>query len=510
MAYSAFACLLRSGAVAAATILPVTLAAGIVCAQEIKIVLEIEPDQLDPCQFSRSQVGKVIKQNLVETLTETDPDSGSVKPKLATEWTQVSDNVWRFKLRPNVKFQDGTDFNADAVVFSLNRTLSDKLSCNSKLKYFSGFKIDAKAIDDHTVEFTTDRPVPLLPSLLSTVAATSTKTPAEEITRNPIGTGPYKLAKWTPGQEIVLERVDNYWGDLPAFTRATYVWRPESSVRAAMVASGEADIAANIGLQDATNPKTDFSYLNSETSRLRIDTQIPPLNDIRIRKALNYATDREALHGSIFSDKTLPAAQFVVPGINGFNPDLKPWHYDLEKAQALVQEAKKDGVPVDKEIVIISRANQFPNNTEADAALMAMYKAIGLNVTMRIVESPEWFDILNKPFADGRPPVLLEEQHDNDKGDAFFTVRTKYHSKGNHSTLDDPTLDQMIDEADAATGDKRRELYQQIFKRVLETDVADVYLFHMVGFTRVSPRLSYKPSISTTSEINLSKIKLNK
>ena len=474
--------------------------------KDVTIVLETQPDQLDPCQASKSQVGKVIKQNVVETLTQINPSDGSIKPRLATEWQQVDDLTWRFKLRENVTFHDGTPFNAKAVKYSLERTLDESIDCEIRIKYFGGLTVTATALSDHEIEIKTNKPVPILPTLMGTVVAMSTATPKGKITRNPIGTGPYKLAEWSPGARIVLERVDNYWGGQPGVTKATYIWRSESDVRAAMVASGEADIAPNIAVQDANHPSMDFSFLNSETSRLRIDAQIPPLNDVRVRLALNYATDRDALKGSIFSDKVIPSAQHVVPGINGHNPDLKPYPYDPEKAMALIEKARAEGVPVGKEIVIIGRYNLYPNSEESLQALQAMYKAVGLNVSLRMTEAAEWFDLLFKPYAEDRPPNLFQEQHDNNNGDAVFTIFVKYHSDGGQSTFSDPVVDDLIDRGGKATGEERTKLYQEAFKRVHEVIVPDVSLFHMVGFTRVNKRLDFRPSIATNSELQLAEI----
>ena len=97
-----------------------------------------------------------------------------------------------------------------------------------------------------------------------------------------------------------------------------------------MVAVGEADLAPNIAVQDATDQNMDFSYLNSETTRLRIEAKVAPLNDKRVRMALNFAFDREALRGSILSKDVDHATQIVVPSINGYNPSLKVRQYDLE------------------------------------------------------------------------------------------------------------------------------------------------------------------------------------
>lgn len=473
---------------------------------DVVIVLQTEPDQLDPCQSSKSQVGKVIKQNVVETLTEIDPSNGQVKPRLVTEWSQVDNLTWRFSLRQGVKFQDGTPFNAAAVKYSIERTLDERIACEIRVKYFGGLSVQVTPLSDFEIEVKTNTAVPILPTLMGTVVAMSTATPMGEITRNPIGTGPYRLTEWSPGRQIVLTRADDYWGKKPAVTKATYIWRSESAVRAAMVASGEADIAPNIAVQDATDPKMDFSFLNSETSRLRIDAEIPPLNDVRVRLALNYATNREGMRGTIFSDKVIPSTQHVVPGINGHNPDLVPYPYDPEKAKSLLAQAKADGVPVDREIILIGRHNLYPNSQESLEALQAMYQAVGLKVTLKMTEAAEWFDLLFKPYAEDRAPNLFQEQHDNNNGDAVFTAFAKYHSKGGQSTFSDAQVDDLIDRAGQATGEERTKLYQAAFKRIHEVIVPDVSLFHMVGFTRVNPRLDFTPSIATNSELQLSQI----
>ena len=247
----------------------------------------------------------------------------------------------------------------------------------------------------------------------------------------------------------------------------------------------------------------DFSYPNSETSRLRIDGSRAPLNDIRVRQALNLAVDRDAIRGTILSKDVIPATQLVVPSINGHNPALKVWGYDPEQAKKLLAEAKADGVPVDKTIHLIGRINIYPNATEVMEALQAMYEAVGLKTKLQMLEVSQWVEILQKPYAEDRPPVLLQSQHDNNNGDAVFTVFNKYHSKGANSTLSDSTLDGFIQKAETAVGAERRMLWQKGFKRINDEIVADVPLFHMVGYTRVGKTIRYQPTISTNSELHL-------
>jgi peptide/nickel transport system substrate-binding protein len=475
----------------------------------VTVVLSEELDLVEPCQATRSNIGRVIKQNVVETMTEIDPATGEITPRLATAWEQIDDLTWRFSLREGVKFHDGSDFNADAVIYAIQRTMDETLDCEVRTKFFGNIALTPTAVDDLTIDIATDSPVPILPTMMGTFPIMSSNTPMGEPTRDPVGTGPYLFDNWAPGENITLVRNDDYWGDAPAVEKATYVWRTESAVRAAMISTGEADIAANIAVQDATDPTMDFSYPNSETSRLRIDTTIPPLDDIRVRKALNLAFDRDAVRGTIFSEDVIPSTQLVVPSINGHNPDLQVWSFDPAEAKRLLDEARADGVPVDDEITLLGRINIYPNATEIMEALQAMYTDVGFNVKLQMMEVAEWVDILTKPYAEDRGPVVQQSQHDNNNGDAVFTVYNKYHSEGAQSTTEDPTLDDVVVRAGEATGDERRALFQEAFTIINDDIVSDVPMFHMVGYTRVGPRISFQPDISTNSELHLAKISFN-
>jgi peptide/nickel transport system substrate-binding protein len=345
-----------------------------------------------------------------------------------------------------------------------------------------------------------------MPFLMGFLTICSPNTPVDKVTRNPIGTGPYRFVKWDAGMQIVLERFDGYWGAKPEVQKVVYVWRGESSVRAAMVQIGEADLVLDIAPQDATRPDMDVSYLNAETTYIRIGMWEPPLNDRRVRLALNYAIDRNTIRGSIISKDVIPATQLVGPNILGYNPDLKPLPYDPKKARQLLDEARKDGVPVDKEILLVGRTGAFPNSGELLEAVMAMYKTVGLNVKLRILDYGVYVPYRNKPYVANVGPYLLLNMHDNSAGDAVFTVFQMYHSKGNTSPISDAKLDDLIEKAQLAAGEERKTLWRTVFKRVHEEFVTDVMLFHMVGYCRVGKRITFKPTLRTSGELQLAQI----
>jgi peptide/nickel transport system substrate-binding protein len=471
----------------------------------ITVALPVELNYADGCSISSRHIGIVLRQNVIETLTVLDAETSEPKPRLATGWERVDDATWRFKLRQGVKFHDGTPFDAAAVAKALERHQNPQLACLDRTK-IRNIKITTNIVDDHTIDIVTDPPQVLLPTLLSFMGMTAPSTSDAELVRDPVGTGPYVFKSWPLGGDVVIERSADYWGEAPAVEKATYVVRPESAVRAAMVQLGEADIGIEIAPQDAVDPKLDFSFFNSETTRIRIVLVGPPLDDIRVRKALNLAFDREALVGTVLSDGVMPATQFILPNINGYNPNLEVWPYDPEQAMALLAEAEADGVPVKKELRLIGRIGFYPNQEEVLQALTQMWNAVGMNIKMEMMEQGQWLKLVNRPYAEDRQPMLIQEQHDNNNGDAAFTMPFKYRTGGQQSDISDPELDRILDEAAQATGDRRRELYQEANRIVAEEIIPAVPMYHMVSYMRISPRLDFQPDITSNGQLELAKI----
>ena len=488
--------------------LAVALSTQVVHAQsrDVTIVLPDSIDNLDPCRSARNDVGRIIKQNIVETLTRLDEADGSVQPLLAESWEQTGDDTWRFHLREGVTFQDGSTFDSAAVVDAIQRTLNPAMDCTVQQKFFGGISIDAKAVDALTVDLTASPPQPILPTIMTTLAISAPSTPKDQPTNEPVGTGPYRLGEWKPGQSATLVQFDGYWGEAPAVETATFVYRGETAVQAAMVQTGEADLAPYIAVQDATDPDMDRTYLNTETAQVALTFDQPPMNDLRVRKALNLAVDRQAFIGTILGADVQVASQIVTPQITGYDPALKPWPFDLEQAKALLAEAKADGVPVDREMTLFGRPGFLPNQSDVLQALAQMWQAAGFNVTVRFIEKAQFIDLVSQPHEPDRAPALFFNLHDNSRGDAGSSLYFKYSSKGGQSQTMDPELDQLIGDGLVATGEARQKSFQKAFDRITDDLVADVILFHFVGYARVGPRIEYNPTPLTNNEIHLSDI----
>src|SRR5690606_4342591 len=231
-------------------------------------------------------------------------------------------------LRDGVKFHNGAPMDAAAVAESLNRLLSTKLECYDRYRMFANIVITPEIVDPLTLDLVSEQPLPLMPVYLTVAGITAPGTDPDAFSNEPVGTGPFVFSEWDPAQKIVVKQFADYWGEKPQVEEATYIWRSESALRAAMVPAGEADIGTQISPQDATDPSLDHSYLTGETTRIRMFQNAEPFNDIRVRQALNYATDRQALIGTIFSPDVVPATQLMLPTIAGYNHDLKGYEYN--------------------------------------------------------------------------------------------------------------------------------------------------------------------------------------
>lgn len=472
---------------------------------DITVVLSEELDLVEPCMATRSNIGRVIMQNISETLTELDVRGNKgLMPRLADSWEDKGDGTWQFKLHPGVTFSDGSALDANDVKHSFDRVFSDQLTCESA-RYFADTELTFTVVDDTTIDVKAEPAQPILPLLMSLVTIVPSETPMEFV-RDPIGTGPYVMSEWTAGQQIVLERRDDYWGDQPAVAKATYLFRSEPAVRAGMVAAGEADIAPQITEDVADNRDTDFSYPNSETVYMRIDQTVEPMGDLRVRQALNAAIEREAFIGTVLADGTELATAIVPPTTLGWNADLVPPAYDPDHARELLAAAEADGVNIKAPVEVIARTENFPHVTEVGEALVQMLNEVGFNASLRMVEVAEHEQYYSKPYPDGRPAQLVVAQHDNSRGDPVFSAYFKYHSNGTQSGVNDPKVDTLIEQATAATGDERAALWSELFAYVQNDIVADALLFHMVGHSRVGARLDFTPTIATNQQLQLSEI----
>ena len=474
----------------------------------VTVVLAAEPEALDPCMTSKATQGRVARFNVVEPLIQQSSKDGSLMPRLATSWEQLDPSTWRIKLRQGVTFHDGSPFNAETAKKSLDREYSKPLACATQSKFFAGNDMTVTAVDEYTLQLKTSRPEPILPMRLTGLVISGPNTPVDKLVREPVGTGAYIFDSWQNGQQILLRRNDKYWGEKPQAEGVRYIWRNESSVRASMVKIGEADIALSIAPQDATDDKMDFSYLNSETSSLRVDTDRAPTNDVRVRLAMAYALDMNSMIGTVLPKSTIRATQMVIPNIPGHNHEIdkKPFAYDPAKAKQLLGEAKAGGTPVDKEMQFVIYPGQYPNAGELMEAYAAMLRAVGFNFKTITTDPGQYQEFNYKPFKADRPATILQSSHDNNFGDPVFTVFFKYGCDGQNSPFCNADFDKDVLRVSGLGGEARVKGWQEIFRYLYEDASPYIMMYHMVGFSRVGPRINFIPDVTTNGEIRAQEI----
>jgi len=471
----------------------------------LRIVLSQEPPTLEPCESSLTSTGIVVRSNITEPLIERDPDSGDLKPLLATEWRQTSPTEWALNIRNGVTFSNGAPFTAEDAAFSVDRAVNSDLQCNVDGYVFGDEKLKLSAPNPNTLIVGTEKPDPILPLRISFVEIVPRGTSTTEKVREPIGTGPYAIEDWQYGQKLLLRRNDTYWGRKPAFAHAEYQWRSEGSVRAAMITNDETDIATGLGPEDGAG-ELGVPFQNNETTALRMQATEAPLNDIRVRQAINYAVNRTGIVKALFRGLGQPASQLIPSGVVGYNDKLPLWPHDADKAKQLIAEAKAAGVPVDRQIRLIGRTAQFPNISETIEVLQSEFSEIGLNVKIEMMDTSHQLEYQLRPFPENTGPYLLMIMHGNQAGDAAFTMDQYMLSDGPQAAYGTTEFDTKIRAAEVLTGQARQDAFAQLFAEEPKEIMQMAYIAHMKGILGKSPRVDYTPNSATGDEMRLAEM----
>jgi peptide/nickel transport system substrate-binding protein len=370
--------------------------AGSAAARDLVVGSTSITHTLDPMGYN-SNNNERVSNNLLESLVEMDDASGEVRPKLAESWTVVDDRTIDFVLRQGVKCHDGTDFDAEDVAFSFGpQRFSDESTPGWKTA--KGFFGNIKTIeiqDAHHVRLISDIPDPLMLKRLGTwmsqlickdafLAAPS----FEEWGKAVVGTGPYKLAEFRPGEAIKLVRFDDYWGEKAPADSVTFKVVPEMAARVSGLLSGELDIVSEmVPDQFKTIEEGGKAYVaGGPVLNIRVllyDETNPVLADPRVRQALNYAIDRQLIADTIFAGRTtVPHGLQMESFGDMFIGEFQPVTYDPDKARQLLAEAGYKGEPIKYHY----RADYYTGEIATAQVLQAMWKEVGLNVEIVLTE----------------------------------------------------------------------------------------------------------------------------
>lgn len=474
-------------------------------ARTLTIAIPTDPTSLDPCDSQAADGVGTLRRNVTQSLTDIDARTGKVVPLLALSWRQNNATTWTFKLRPGVKFQDGTPFDAAAAVFNIKRTMQPKLGCLNLGNIPDPFT--ATAVDDTTLKVVTKGRDPILPLRIGWIDMVSPKTPMNAKTSHPVGTGPYTFVSRVPGRDMKFKRFDGYWGAKPQALAVRYVFRSEASVRAATAKAGEAGIAVPIAPQDATGDERTRSYTQSRVFFLRLDTDQAPLNDLRVRRAIGYAIHKDKLVKALMGKTGKPTDQMVAPTVNGYIPRYKGAAYDPGKAKALIGQAQSAGVNTGRQIELISRNTLFPGSNDVLQAIIQDLKDIGLDIKLVELDDNAYKDKIHATHSGGQPVSMTAVSHDNAFADASFSFPKYLSSTGTVSAIRDPQLDSLLKKASVVAGDERASLYQQAAKWAYERSVAVVPIAEQFSMLLLQKGVEYQPNGLTGIELQASQVK---
>jgi peptide/nickel transport system substrate-binding protein len=472
-------------------------------AGQIVISLSAEPATLENWN-AYSLDGHPVLRNIFEALLNRNPETNELVGELATAWEWTDDRTIRFTLREGVTFHDGSPFNAQVAADGVNFTWSEENAFD--ITQFMGPQISAAVIDEMTIDVSAAEADPILPARLY-FAPLPNMVQVEErpdsLPNEPIGTGPYQFVEWVRGDHINLTAYADWWGNgdpEAAFGQQSikdvqYVWRPESTVRAAQVTAGEAQIGRFLAPDDCATTPVCLEAPSVETIFLRLDTMHPVMGDIRIREAIGLAVDKESLVEQIFGGGEV-AAQLVGPSAVGHNEELTPLPYDMERATQLVQEAAADGVAVDMEITVAVRQGAYPRNEELGEYVANQLNEIGLNARTEVIEHAAYQEQYVMPYDE----IPTERGwigtlgHGNEMMDVSQTFSGYYRCDGGVSTFCDPEIDAMTAESAVVTGDERAAELAATTAAFMER-IPVIPIVHLPFFYGVAADLNWQPRL---------------
>jgi peptide/nickel transport system substrate-binding protein len=466
-----------------ATLAAAALAAAPLHAATLKWAAQNDILTLDPHSQNHATTISIL-QHTYEGLTRYSKDY-KVEPGLATAWKQISDTHYRFNLRKNVKFHDGSPFNADDVVFSFQRIMQPQ---GTMQVYVTGVK-EVKKVDDFTVDFILTGPVPILLRNLVNFRimskAWSEKNRSQNVqnyaqkeeifaSRNTNGTGPYLIKGWEPEKRIVFAVNKGWWGKLDGnVTDVIYTPIKADATRVSALISGDVDLVTDMPVQDVERVRKDpklkvldghevrtiFIGMDQHNNELKYSNVKGknPFKDVRVRKALNHAVDREAIRKVTMRGLSIPGGLMIAPGVHGYSKeiDVIP-KYDVALAKKLLAEA---GYPNGFEFTLDCPNNRYVNDEKICQALVAMWAKAGLNVKLN-----------SMPFANFIPKLLQMDTSAYMLGwgvvtlDALYMLQSLVRTKTtgadgnfNQGRISDPKLDNTIDAMKIATDPVARD-----------------------------------------------------
>ena len=474
----------------ATTLVGIATAPATVRAQVPPDVLSVgqiaEPLSLDPHRVTAVNDFRILV-NLYDGLVRFQDGTLEVEPALAERWDVSEDGtVYTFYLRDGVVFHDGTPFNADAVAFNFDRMLDESHPYYDTgpfpLSFFFSAIQDTEVVDDLTVRFHLDAPyAPLLSNLAYPtgliVSPAAVMAHGEDYGRNPVGTGPFRFARWEPNRQVAVERNEDHWAGAPPLRGIVFRPITDANARVNELLSGGIDLMVEVppdmvAQLDADADFTVYEQAGPHLWFLILNLREGPFTDMRMRQAINYAINKEAIVDGVLQGTATVAASPIPPAFAwAYNDDLAPYPYDPDRARALIEEAGfGDGVEVT--FLVTEGGSGMLDPVAMGTAIQADLADVGITANIETYEWNTFLGIVN-PGLEGRGDMAQMAWMTNDPDTLpFLALRTQaFPEEGgfNSGYYSNPAVDDLLERARLSTDqDERAALYREVQAIVYE------------------------------------------
>jgi peptide/nickel transport system substrate-binding protein len=454
------------------------------------VAIDREPASMDPAGNTVS-MKRLMENAIYDTLLKFDSEL-TPTAALAESWEQLDDLTWQFNLREGVLFHNGEEMKASDVVYSFKRLEDHATSAPNVAK----LDLDAlEAKDDYTVILKTTEPYAFLEALLcnqgmSIVNENVVSAAGENYGREPIGTGPFKFVSWAAGDNIVIERNDDYWGDVALLKTITFRIITEAASRTIDLESGGVDMNLLVSATDADriDSSPDTQLFRNTTTNIRyiaFNTQKDVFKDKLVRQAFYHATDVDIIREVVYtSNYSAPAISPVGPGLPGRNENLEPYTYDIEKAKQLLADA---GYPNGVEVEFMYLANS-QNNMLAEM-LMDMWKDAGITLVLKPTESATLTSALNAGEHEMCSAGTSFQLVDPGDGLYRFFHTDNMNASTSRSKLSNPDIDALLDQIIVTTDAEKRNQMVKDVQVLIHEEAPFIYLAHPMGLVGASSNL---------------------
>ncbi len=482
------------------TLLAFALVWGAVLAQDTELVIARPSDAISlDAQRETTAPGAWVYGNIIEPMIALQAD-GTLAPRLATSWEFVDETRLRLELREGVTFHDGTPFNADAVKFTWDRALF--ADPPGLWRGLAGPIAAVEVVDEYTVDIVSSVPYgPLLltASMIYTgvVSPTAVERYGEDYARNPVGTGPFKFVEWVTNDHITLEANEDYWRGRPELDRVVFRVIPEAGARMLSLRTGEVDLVLNPPPSDIASFEADPDFTVAVADSVQVyylgmNLQKAPMDDVRVRRAIQHAIDVPLIVEAILEGGATAATSVISPGVFGYvdmNLD-ELYPYDPERAGALLEEAgwvdgngdgirEKDGEPLVLEVLPAN--GRYLRDLEVAEAVQEFLRQVGIDVQLDVFD---WATTFPLSQEDPLKYHMITFAWLTTTTDADYTLYSNFRSdqfppaSWNKYRYDDPEVDAWLAEARGSVDqEERARLYAQVQEK-LAVDLPSIPIYN--------------------------------